>query len=517
MPFTLALGLGGIAGFLAISLEILWYRAFAFASAQAAATGTLLAAASLAGFAEGAWVARSICRRHLRTNRTIQIAGACFAVASVVGALVIPLLARIAGFTAWTWALPVVAMACAGFGGALTLLAHLSIDPNPLTGSRLSRLCAATLAGAAVATLVTGLVLTQEMQTAAIARCIVAVGTAAALIVAIPATRGRDRIAGAGTLASVAMLVFAFSPRLHASIYERMLYKERYRGERFDALIENRYGVVGLAPDRHVVENGIDAGLAAIDVDDRQSLLVRAFAIPAMSASPHRVLVVGFGTGAWPQIITSLADVGDVTIIDANPERTELVSRADDVAPLLHNAKVHVVVDDARWWLERHPDEKFDVIVSHTALNWRAHASRLLSVEFMELARLHLSAGGLFYFNTTDAPSAYRAAFDVFPEGLRFLNFAAVSMVPVKFNEARWRRALADYRLNGVALFDTTTSRGRTRVASFLATPHDPTGWFGSPALESRASMLPRLQDVEPITDDNMGGEWRVGPKAAGW
>ena len=58
MPFVLALGLAGVSGFLAISLEILWYRAFVFASAQAAATGPLLAAASLAGFAEGAWFAR---------------------------------------------------------------------------------------------------------------------------------------------------------------------------------------------------------------------------------------------------------------------------------------------------------------------------------------------------------------------------------------------------------------------------------------------------------------------------
>jgi hypothetical protein len=61
------------------------------------------------------------------------------------------------------------------------------------------------------------------------------------------------------------------------------------------------------------------------------------------------------------------------------------------------------------------------------------------------------------------------------------------------------------------------TNHGRARVATFLATPRDPAGWFGSPALESRASMLPRLRDVSPITDDNMGGEWRVGVKTANW
>jgi len=511
MPFSLALGLAGAAGFLAISLEILWYRAFAFASGQAAVTGPLLAAASLAGFAEGAWYARSICLRYRRTNRTARTAAACFAIATGVGALVIPALARIVELTGWTWALPLVGVSCAGFGASLTFVAHLAIDPDQAAGSLLSRFCAATLVGSTLATLVTGLVLTQSMQTTALARCIVLLGGGAAVAMAAPVTRGRDRLVWLGALSGAALFVVAVSPALHEAIYERMLYKDRYRGERFKEVAENRHGVIGIAPDRHIVENGIDAGPAAIDVDDRQSLLVRAFAIPALSASPTRVLVLGIGTGAWPRIIAGLPSVHEVTIVDANPERVELVSHSDAAAPLSRNSKVRIIVDDPRRWLESHPEETFDVIVSHAASSGRAHASHLLSVEFMRLARARLSAGGLLYFNTDNAPSAFRAAFDVFPNGLRFLDFAAVSAAPVSFDDARWRGALTKYSLDGVAPFDTTTARGRARVASFLATPHDPAGWFGAPALESRGSMLPRLRDVSPITDDNMGGEWRVG------
>jgi SAM-dependent methyltransferase len=511
IPFTLALGLAGVAGFLAISLEILWYRAFAFASAQAAVTGPLLAAASLAGFAEGAWYARSVCQQYLRTNRTVRTAAACFAIATGVGALVIPALARIVELTGWTWALPLVGASCAGFGASLTFLAHLSINPDAVAGSRLSRFCAATLAGSALATLFTGLVLTQSIQTAALARVVVLLGGAAALIIAAPVTRGKDRLIWLGSLSGAALVISALSPLLHDAIYERMLYKDRYRGERFAAVAENRHGVIGIAPDSHVVENGIDRGPAVIDVDDRQSRLVRAFAIPALSASPTRVLIIGLGTGAWPRVVAGLSSVHAITIVDANAEHLNLVSRSSDAASLLRNSKVRVVVDDPRRWLERHPEETFDVIVSPADLGWRAHASHLLSVEFMELAREHLTAGGLLYFNAANAPSAFRAAFDVFPYGLRFLDFAAVSMAPVTFNESRWRQSLARYRLDGVAPFDTTTSRGRARVSAFLATPRDAAGWFGSPALESRASMLPRLRDVAPITDDNMGGEWRVG------
>jgi len=517
MPFALALGLVGVTGFLAVSLEILWYRAFAFASGVAAATGPLLAAASLVGFAEGAWFARSVCRRFFRTNRTVQTSAACVAVGSVVGVLVIPLLARIVGFTEWAWALPFVALACAGFGAAVVLMAHLSIDPDQFAGALLSRLCAAALIGATSASLLTGIVLTQEMQTAAIAQCLAALGIVGALAVASRATRGWDRLVWSGALSSVGVVVIALSGVLHASIYERMLYKDRYRGERLDGLVESRRGVVGVAPNRHIVENGIDDGLAAIDVDDADSRLIRAFAIPAMSAAPRRVLVIGLGTGAWPQIVAGLPSVHDITVVDANPDYAGILSRSDDAAPLLRNPHVRIVVDDPRRWLSEHPAEMFDVVISHADLNWRAYSSHLLSVEFMRLVKSHLESNGLFYFNTADAPSAYRAAFEVYPNGLRFLNFAAVSAAPVRFDAARWHRALAGYRLNGVALFDTTTKRGRARVAAFLATPTDANGWFGLPALESRASMLPRLRDVPPITDDNMGGEWRVGLRAEIW
>jgi len=516
MPFNIALGLAGLAGFLAISLEILWYRAFAFSSGQAAATGPLLVAASLAGFAEGAWFARSTCQRFLKTNRTVRTAAAAFAIATVAGVAVIPILSRAVMFVEWTWALPVVALTCAGFGAGLTLVAHLSINPDALAGTLLARVLAAALAGATAAVLVTGVVLTQEMQTAGIARCLVILGVAAATVIAIPATHGRHRLAWSGVLGSLAFVTVAISPALHDSIYERMLYKDRYRGERFNALVENRHGVVGVAPNRHMVENGIDGGLAAIDVDDGESRLIRAFAIPAMSVGPRRVLVIGLGTGSWAQVVAGLPSVEDVTIVDTDPD-VDLVAQSVDAGPLLQNSRVHIVTDDPRRWLAQHPDALFDVILSHEPLSWRAHASYLASVEFMEIVRSHLDANGLFYFNTSDTPSAFRAAFDVFPSGLRFLNFAAVSMSPVKFDETRWRGVLAGYRLNGVAVFDTLTPKGRARVASFIATPRDPAGWFGSPALESRSSMLQRLRNVSPITDDNMGAEWRVGLRTESW
>jgi spermidine synthase len=250
--------------------------------------------------------------------------------------------------------------------------------------------------------------------------------------------------------------------------------------------------------------------MARVDVDDDQNHLIRAFAIPAMHASPKRVLMIGLGTGAWTQVIAGLPSVEDITVIDINPGYLELIPHYSEVASLLRNPKVHVVIDDGRRWLARHPAERFDVVVSNTTFNWRAYTSQLLSVEFMELVRDHLQPGGLFYFNTTDTPAAFRSAFEVFPHGVRFLNFAAVSTAPVVFNVTRWREALLGYRMDGVAPFDTVTALGKKRMSAFLNTPRETRGWYGMPMLESRSSMLPRLQQATAITDDNMGTEWRT-------
>ena len=220
--------------------------------------------------------------------------------------------------------------------------------------------------------------------------------------------------------------------------------------------------------------------------------------------------MIGLGTGAWTQVIAGLPSVEDVTVIDINPGYLELIPHYPEVSSLLHNPKVHVVIDDGRRWLARHPTERFDVVVSNTTFNWRAYTSALLSVEFMQLVRAHLAPGGLFYFNTTDAPSAFASAFEVFPHGVRFLNFVAVSDAPVVFDATRWRQELVRYRADGVAPFDTTTELGTKRLNAFLTVPRDPTGWYGTPMLESRSSMIPRLRQTVAITDDNMGTEWRA-------
>ena len=509
MPFSLALAVAGLTGFVALSYEILWYRVFSFASGGASAAFPLVIAAYLVGVAEGELAVHAF-RARLRNKVNAFRAITAFSVSvPIVCFLVVPAFARLVGFTVWGWGLVLVGASTAALGAVVPIITSLVIASDE-DGPSSPKIYGVNVIGAAIGALVTGYALTSVLDTQAIATALAVTGLATAGITASAVLEGRERRLWQSGIVVLAFSTVSFGSAMHRGVYERLLYKDRYQGQRFERQLEGRQGMVALTADHHVFGGGIYDGTAKIDLDADQNHLIRALAIPAIHASPRRVLVVGLSTGAWAQTIANLPSVEAVTIVEANPAYRELLPLSPDVASLLHNPKVHIVVDDARRWLARNSHERFDVIVSNTTFNWRASTSRLLSIEFMQLVRDRLAPTGVFYFNTTDVPEAYWSAFDVFPYGLRFQNFAAVSMSPVGFDTDRWRRALIQYRLDGVAPFDSATDVGRKRIVRFVSTPRDRAGWYGAPMLESRTAMLQRLHRGSAITDDNMGLEWRT-------
>jgi spermidine synthase len=219
--------------------------------------------------------------------------------------------------------------------------------------------------------------------------------------------------------------------------------------------------------------------------------------------------MIGLSTGAWAQVIANLPGVERLTVIEINRGYLELIPQYPEVASVLHNPKVHIVIDDGRRWLAHHPGRTFDVIVSNTTFHWRANTTNLLSEEFLHAVRAHLKSGGIFHFNTTGSADAFKTAFTVFPYGLRFINFATVSDSPIAVNAERWKRTLDAHRIDGKLTLDSTRADDRRRredVLSLVRTLDAPPVQFG---LESRAHALPRLAKARVITDDNMVPEWR--------
>jgi spermidine synthase len=142
----------------------------------------------------------------------------------------------------------------------------------------------------------------------------------------------------------------------------------------------------------------------------------------------------------------------------------------------------------------------------NTTWHWRANATNLLSREFFELVKRHLSPGGAFFFNTTYSHDVCRTATESFPHTLRVINFVAGSDSPIDVDPVRWKDMLESYRIDGRPVLDLDTDRGRNAEARLVATmkPGD-----GKAELELDANLRKTCADGEIVTDDNMLPEWR--------
>ena len=144
-----------------------------------------------------------------------------------------------------------------------------------------------------------------------------------------------------------------------------------------------------------------------------------------------------------------------------------------------------------------------------TVQHWRSNATNLLSVEMLTLARHMLKPGGVIYYNTTYSDDAQLTGVTMFPYALRFGPFLAVSESPLELDEARWRRILLEYRLDGKPVLDSRDPAAQQRLeqlAGYLRR-QDPTG-DEHLAVETADSIRRRTASARIITDDNMASEW---------
>jgi SAM-dependent methyltransferase len=225
-------------------------------------------------------------------------------------------------------------------------------------------------------------------------------------------------------------------------------------------------------------------------------------------------LEVGLSGGAWCEIISNHPQLEKQVVIEINPGYLDVIGRYPMVAPLLHNPKVELVIDDGRRWMLRNRARKFDVIVMDTIYYWRAHATNLLSVEFLDLARELLKPGGILYYNTTFSWDAQRTGAEHFPYAVRFGPFMAVSDSPIPVDPERWRNILLRYRLEGRPILDPSKPEDRDLLRDILGHAATlPGDTYVSEGMETRENILRRTEGRRIITDDNMATEWRAHPE----
>ena len=511
-PFAAAMIIACVSGFISLGYEILWYRLFSFATAGLAKSFSLLLGSYLAGIAFGSLFTEWFCRtRKTQANRQqLGLVGVLVVFANVTGFLVAPFLANTIAFFGLAGGLVIVMIAAAMLGATFPLVAHIAIPPDRRAGVRLSYLYLSNIIGSASGSFVIGFVLMDYFSMRQVSVLQVLLGLLMGLTLLVAATRqDKRRLAGSFALcALMGITVVTASGNLFNRLYEKLLYKQSWHGESFRYTVETRSGVVNVTQDGTVFGGGIYDGRFNTDVVHDSNWIIRAYALSALHPNPRNVLMIGLSSGSWAQVIVNNPQVQKLTIVEINPGYLRLISDYPEVASVLKNPKVEMYIDDGRRWLVAHPNAKFDAIVMNTTWHFRAHATSLLSEEFLRIIRQHLNPGGIHYYNTTESTEVMRTGATVFPYSMRFFNFFAVSDSPFQIDAERWRRILIDYQIDGKPVFHLDRPEELNSLNLIVSFASRVGTSDKLAAFEPGTDFPQRFQNSRLITDDNMGTEW---------
>ncbi len=494
IPFRTALLWSALSGFLALSWEIIWSRVFNFASASKAPVFGYMLGSYLLGLALGSlWSPCLLARTgDLRTKLARWVL-----FASIAAFLVAPFTAIAATQIFWECGYLFVILAGALLGLAFPLLCHAAIPPGNNTGSQLSRLYLANIIGSGAGSLLTGFLFMEWLSLHHLSLLL--------FIVSLLWTKG----IAAGSrfpryLAPLLFVTITASASPFRSLYERLQYKHEFKyGMHFVQTIESRHGVITVDTSGAVYGNGAYDGMIGTKLEPK-SWLVRPYFLSAVRDRIENVLVIGVASGSWTQVLVNHPQVKKVTAIELSHGYLDLIRARPEVASLLTNPKLELVIDDGRRWLRQHPDMRFDAIVMNTTHHWREFASALLSREFLTEVKAHLTPDGIAFWNCTESPRAARTGMEVFPHTMMIMNHCLASNSPLEPNRERWKKVLAAYRIDDQPVIAADQIEG---VLDFLKgealpVPGDMWHWCHRPAMQSVWG------DAKIITDDNLGHEY---------
>jgi spermidine synthase len=497
-----ALLLAFLSGAIALSYEILWYRAFSFASGSRADTFALMLGWYLVGIALGSLGVRRYCRDIDARGRE-QVLGSLVVLtlaANTFSFLVVPGL----GWTCsrglrWEYALSLVGVAAGGLGAIFPLVSHAWIKPDEQAGRHVSYIYLANILGSTSGSLVTGFVLMDVLTLASthVLLFFLGLGMAAVLVVLGPPSR---RAAAAATIVVLGVLNGALGKLPFDQIYEKLQDKLGFNpSRRFAHVVETKSGVITVNDQDQIFGGGIYDGAFNTSLHDDKNTVLRCYAISDLHRAPKDVLMIGLSSGSWATVIANNPKVKRFTIIEINGGYLELIPKYPAVAGLLTNPKVRIEIDDGRRWMVRNPDRKFDMVVANATFHWRSNASNLLSKEFLELIRARLNPGGFYFYNTTESVRIVKTGCSVFPHTLKIGSFLAVSDSPLELDYDRFRESLFSYPREGGVVFDRNRPEDVRKLDLTMK------------KLRNMVRYRPFLTSGPPlavVTDDNMGTEF---------
>jgi predicted membrane-bound spermidine synthase len=515
LRFSSVLSLAWASGFVSLSYEIFFFRTVSYATGSSATAFAATLGAFLVGLASGSREAGALCAT-AAPEMVIKRVVTRLMLANVVGLLFLPVLDQMAWLKSGVVgvALVFVYLLARSWGMLLPCLAQLGIAADARTGMRTAWLYLANILGSAAGSIFTGFVLMDRLTLIGIAEFLVVAGlTCTMLLMFAQPLTSPQKWQRAGLTIACGVLSVLLLPVLANHVLESLLPKRTADPiPPFARVVENRNGIITVDRSGVVWGDGSYDGRFNIDLVHDTNGIVRPYSLSLYHAAPRDVLMIGLSSGSWAQVIANNPGVSSFTIVEINPGYTKLVAEEPEVASVLTNPKVTIFIDDGRRWLRLNHDRRFDVIVSNTTWYFRAHAANLLSTDFLELIKRHLHPGGVFFYNTTNSARVQRTGCLAFPHGARFSNHMVVSESPIVWDFERWRRTLEAYRIDGQPVLHLDRSEDRAaldQLISFEASMQNDAIPGAQKTIEPCTEILVRTDGKKPVTDDNMGSEWR--------
>lgn len=455
-PLGLWLALYALSGFIALSLEIVWFRILNVAVKSTTFTFGTLLAIYLLGTATGALATAPFAarlRRPLQTFLFAQCAVLIVSTLTIVGLVMLPRELPLLDwyFSYWAanekFAFGHVADATRSFrlylilpvllfftptvimGVSFTVLQRAVHDDPRTTGRRVGLLQAANIAGCTLGSLFVGLFSLAALGTAGTLRLLAGCGVVFAAVGLL--YYGRRFVVPTAVLVLLVLLVPGQERlwrRLHGVASDVPL-------ALFD---EDGTGVVGLTPGQErwwLTVDGI--GNSWLPYGSVHTLLG---AVPAsIHPDPRHVAVVGLGSGDTAWAASYRPETLSTTVYEISYPQPRILWRFAGVMNrptlrgFLEDSRVHIRLEDGRKGLEAET-ATFDLIETDATWPESAGSGNLYSLEFYELVARHLNPGGIActWSPTRRVTRTFRTVFPHVLESRKGVLIGSLSPLPLE-------------------------------------------------------------------------------------
>jgi predicted membrane-bound spermidine synthase len=480
LPFPVWLLIYAGSGFVALSLEIVWFRLLGVMAKSTAFTFGTLLAIYLTGIAAGAWVGSLLAPRLRRPTMTFLTAQTAI---GLLGGMLVAVLVRSTDRVLWLrqyfgsyepmavraqidqlragqvpieflllyFAIPAALLLPPTFlmGFSFPILQRVVQTDFSRLGRRLGSLMLANIAGSVAGTIVTGVVALNVLGTAGTLKALALVSLLFALAMSGAAIRrpaGMVIVAGAVVACALAVRALpdatSLWARLHGAAAERTL-----AGEDATGLSVLRLEPGTLQSRTTVFVNGV--GQSTIPYGDIHTALGM---LPALlHPAPRTAAIIGLGSGDTVYGVAGRPELERIVCVEIIAPQLAGLRQLHARQPygglqgLLGDPRIQHVAGDGRIFLMHSPAE-FDIIEADALRPTSAYSGNLYSEEYFTLVRSRLRRGGLA---ATWLPSerVHNAFVRVFPYVVSASGVLVGSREPIAIDRDALAARIADPRV----------------------------------------------------------------------